>query len=98
MVAGSRVFNLFAYGGRSQSVNYVVVTPEDTPPETITAAWAYAVRYTAKGLDLPDYERAVEMLSKRHASWIIVQSGLINVQVELAKADDDRPEAGYSDT
>jgi hypothetical protein len=95
--AVDRVFNLRNYGN-SQPSSYIVITPEHTATEAVRAAWSYAVRYTAKGLDLPDYEKAAELLAKRHPSWTVLQSRLVDVPVELAKADSDVPEAGRSDT
>ena len=93
-----RVFNLLTYGGRAEPTIYIVITPEHTSNDVVTAAWSYAVRYTAKGLDLPNYQAAAEMLTQRHPSWTIIQSRLTNVSVNLAKADSDVPEGGHSDT
>ncbi len=97
MEAVDRVFNLRSYGNSKPS-SYIVITPEHTPFASVRAAWSYAVRYTAKGLDLPDYEKAAEMLAKRHPSWTIPRSQLVDVSVELAEAEKDMPEAGHSDT
>jgi hypothetical protein len=50
------------------------------------------VRYTAKGLDLPDHEAAAHLLHQRHPSWTIVESQVIATGVNLALADQDTPE------
>lgn len=47
----------------------IILTPEPIADETMVAAWTYALRFSAKGLDLPDYEAALELLIKRHPSW-----------------------------
>ena len=67
MESVDRIFNLFEYG-RSQPASYVVITPVSTTIDTVVAAWSYAVRYTAKGIDLPNYEAAAELLMTRHPS------------------------------
>ena len=86
-----RVFNLVTYGNNQPSM-YVVIAPTSTELESVIAAWSYAVRYTAKGLDLPDYEAASKMFAQRHPSWTVIQSRISNVPVTLAKADSDMPE------
>lgn len=86
-----RVFNLMAYG-TNQPTMYVAITPTSTQLEVVVAAWSYAVRYTAKGLDLPDYEEAVKMLIQRHPSWTAFESRINNIAVTLAKAETDVPE------
>jgi hypothetical protein len=91
------VFNLLSYGGRNEPSLYIAITPEHTSNEVVTAAWSYVVRYTAKGLDLPDYPAAIAMLAERHPSWTILQSRLTNINVNLAKADSDVPEGGQTE-
>lgn len=98
MEARDRVFNLQCYGGRNEASTYVVITPEHTTTEVVTAAWSYVVRYSAKGLDLPDYEAAAALLMQRHPSWTIVQSRIVNIPVNLATAETDVPEGGQSAT
>ena len=88
-----RIFNLSPYGGSVQ-FNFVVITPENTTTQTVQAAWAYALRYTAQGLDLPDHEAAINLLKERHPSWTIVESKIHAVAVNLALADQDEPENG----
>jgi hypothetical protein len=83
-----RLFNLQAYGIRTQ-LHYVVITPEGTDPNMVYAAWAYAVRYTAKGLDLPDHEAAIRLMMQRHPSWKLINSIVQNVPIDLSRADQD---------
>lgn len=91
------VFVLQPYGGASPKQNpfsYVVIVPEGVTTQQVTAAWAYAVRYTARGLDLPDHNAALKMFQERHPSWTVLNSLVHNVQVNLAVADQDVPENG----
>lgn len=91
------VFILQPYGGanpRKNPFNYVVIVPEGVTVQQVTAAWAYAVRYTAKGLDLPDHDAALQMFQERHPSWTVINSSVQPVQVNLAVADQDVPESG----
>lgn len=60
----------------------IVLTPEPVADETVVAAWTYALRFSAKGLDLPDYEAALELLIERHPSWEIV-----DMRVHIAHSD-----------
>jgi hypothetical protein len=87
------VFALQSYGNNRTPVNYIVITSQPVDPQIVTAAWSYAVRYTAKGIDLPDYDAAVEMMLKRHPSWKAVKSQVHSIGVNLAYADKDEPEA-----
>lgn len=86
-----RIFTLMTYG-QAQHTGFIVVTPAHEDIQKVHAAWAYAVRYTAKGLDLPDYSSAVELLKQRHPSWTIIESRVMPIQVNLAIADNDVPE------
>lgn len=86
------VFTLNSYGGGRAPLNYVVITAKPTDPQIVTAAWSYAIRYTAKGIDLPDYDAAIEMMLKRHPSWQAVKSQLQAIQVNLSVAEQDIPE------
>lgn len=85
-----QIFLLTGYGENRQQC--AVITPEPVSLEIITAAWSYAVRYTAKGLDLPDHEKAIEMLKQRHPSWKVMHTQSYPVSVNLALADKDQPE------
>lgn len=87
------VFTLIPYGNQRQNdFSYVVIVPEGISIQHVAAAWAYAVRYTAKGLDLPDHDAALEMFKQRHPSWTILNSRVISVNVNLSIADQDVPE------
>lgn len=92
MAASERLFRLQPYG-RFTPFNYVVLTPEPVDVDTVSAAWAYAIRYTAKGLDLPDHEAALQMLLKRHPSWQFIESTVPAIAINLALADTDTSEA-----
>lgn len=89
-----RVFNLQPYGSRKiEQGNLVVLTPEDVETMIVMAAWSYAVRYTAKGLDLPNYEAATKLMLQRHPSWELLQTPVASVPVNLQVADNDIPES-----
>jgi hypothetical protein len=88
----TRVFVLNAYNKPRDPIYYVVVTPEDVQSNVVAAAWAYALRYTAQGLDLPDHVSAIELLKERHPSWMVISSKVSNIPVNLALADQDTPE------
>ena len=90
-----RIYALQPYN-RENDFRYVVLLPEPQPNEVVIAAWAYAVRYTAKGLDLPDYEAAFKLMLERHPSWEIIESRCMAVKIDLSKADQDIPENGAS--
>ncbi len=89
-----RVFQLQPYGSTRGAEDFqcIVVVPESVSPEIATAAWSNAVRYTAKGLDLPDHEAAIQRLQKRHPSWIIIRSLCYGIGIDLRKADNDVPD------
>jgi hypothetical protein len=81
------------YGGiRKDEVYAVVALPEVTEADVVTAAWAYAVTFSAKGLNRPDYEAALELFKKRHPSWQILGRKFSRIELVLSKADDDIPE------
>lgn len=86
-----RVFNLRHYANQP-AVYCVVITSEDTDVTVVQAAWSYALRYTAKGLDLPDQEAALDLMQQRHPSWQFIRSNVQTVPVDLTKADGDKPE------
>ena len=85
-----QVFILQNYATSAQE--YVVITPEPLAEEIVAAAWSYAVRYTAKGLDLPDHKEAVRLMSQRHPSWQILKTTALPIGVNLRLADKDQPE------
>jgi len=89
-----RVFALQPYGKTEPGFQYLVLLPEgvNDGAHLVRAAWAYAVRYTAKGLDLPDHDKALKLLQQRHPSWTIIPGRCITTPVDLTKADDDVPE------
>lgn len=86
-------FRLRSYGNAEPQFSYILITAELVNVETVAAAWAYAVRYTAKGLDLPDHQAAMKLMLERHPSWNIVESRCVDIQVNLALAEKDVSEA-----
>jgi hypothetical protein len=89
----SRVFNLRPYANSQVPFKAVVITLQPEEAEKVFAAWAYAVRYTAKGLDLPDHSAAVALLKQRHPNWEGIETDIVTVNVDLKQADNDEPEA-----
>ncbi|MBK8032062.1 MAG: hypothetical protein IPO91_30240 [Chloroflexi bacterium] len=87
-----RIFMLQPYG-KVTNFFYVVITPKPTDAALVTAAWSYAIRYTARGLDLPDHQAAVAMLKQRHPSWEIMETKVIPTAINLAAADQDVAES-----
>jgi len=83
---------LFVIYGYHDTVHAVLSLPEVTDPEIVTAAWAYAVTFSAKGLNRPDFEAALELFKKRHPSWLILGTKFSRIELNLTKADDDIPE------
>jgi hypothetical protein len=74
-----------------------VVAPENTDRDKVVSAWAYALRHSAQGLDMPDHEAAFKLLKKQHPSWHIYRGmvGTIQVNVSnLSAADNDVAERG----
>lgn len=70
----------------------VILTPEPVRHQAVVSAWTHAVRYSAKGIDHPDYDAAVELLFKRHPSWQIVDVRAIGISPNFRKAEEDIPE------
>ena len=71
----------------------LILTPEPIAEEIMVIAWTYALRYSAKGLDLPDYDAALEMLIQRHPSWQIVDRHAHITNPDMSKSIDDVPES-----
>ncbi len=47
----------------------VIIVPEPIDSSFVSAAWSYAFQYGADGLDLPNYQRAIEIVMERHPTW-----------------------------
>lgn len=89
----SRVFTVKGAGNdRNQNIGLIIL-PEMIEMEKVCAAWSYAVRYTAKGFDVPDYDKAGKMLVQRHPTWQFVK-GVFALPAEYSShlADGDTPE------
>lgn len=69
-----------------------IIVADDTRHEVVQAAWSYAVRYTAKGLDVPDYDAAVKLMLSRHPSWRIENVHVAEVWYDPAVAENDSPD------
>lgn len=72
----------------------VLILPEPLPKHVVEAAWSYAVRYTAKGVDVPDLEAAARLMLERHPTWR-VEAGfpMGKVAYNPNRAEDDTPDA-----
>jgi hypothetical protein len=84
-----KVFQLLPYGRSTAEFHCIIVVPEAVSSEMVQAAWSNAVRYTAKGLDLPDHEAALNRLKERHPKWAVIRSLCYPATIDLRKADDD---------
>lgn len=89
----SQLWQLQPYANRDPQFKYVVLTPEPLEQPVVLAAWAYALRHTAQGLDLPDHQAALELLLERHPSWQIIEGQILTVPVQLQFAEKDEPES-----
>jgi|GEM_PF-2515395 len=89
----SQVWQLQPYANRDPQFKYAVITPEPIEQPVIMAAWAYALRHTAQGLDLPDHQAALQLMMERHPSWQVVEGQAQAVPVKLQLADQDEPES-----
>jgi hypothetical protein len=67
----------------------VIITPESVQNDDMIIAWSHALRYTAKGLDVPDYEAALASMTQRHPTWHIGSHPIINITYDASKADID---------
>jgi hypothetical protein len=79
--------------GPSRGTVAVVIIPDDVRTEVIVAAWSYAVRYSADGIDLPNYQAAVELMMQRHPTWIAAATKgyTISFDAESAELDFEEP-------
>lgn len=85
----SKEFAVYVY---KEILVAVLFVPDDVTSETAIAAWSYAVTYSAKGLNIPDYDAAVKLLKERHPNWEVRGGAFTAIKVNLAKAGDDIPE------
>jgi hypothetical protein len=79
-------------GKRLEFHGAIVMTPEAVSEEQLVIAWTYALRYSAKGLDYPDYEAALNLLIQRHPSWELIDRRAHIINPDFSKAIDDVPE------
>lgn len=77
----------------SHDIVGVVIIPEPVTADIVGAAWTYAVRYGADGLDLPNYQRAIEILMERHPTWAAytTNGGIIRYGQYQAEMDTQDP-------
>lgn len=87
----ARVFKIARpLGGSAKDHEYfVLILPEPVPWERVRDAWTHAVRYSAKGIDLPDYDAALSLLKQRHPSWEIIDSSALDVMWDTRRAGED---------
>lgn len=91
----ARIWQLIPYGNNKElrrSFIYHVLTPEPVEQARVQAAWAYALRHTAKGLDLPDHDAAIALMLERHPSWQLIEGRVGQAPVAMGLADQDEPE------
>lgn len=79
--------------GSDHSLIAVIIVPEPIEKQVVEAAWSYAVRYGADGLDLPNFERSVELLMERHPTWqaYITYGNVVRYQSNLVDLDTQDP-------
>lgn len=65
----------------------VLIAPETVENEEVVIAWSHAIRYTAKGYDVPDYDAALASIAQRHPDWHIAPHPIVTIQYNPAKAD-----------
>lgn len=66
-----------------------LLTAENISHEKVVAAWSSAVRYSAKGYDVPDYEAAIARMISKHPTWQVFREPIVPIQYDPAKADDE---------
>lgn len=84
----ARVFLLHGVH-HSPQFRATLLTPENIPPSVVVSAWSSAIRYSAKGYDVPDLEAAVVRLLSKHPTWQVLREPIIPIQYDPAKADDE---------
>jgi hypothetical protein len=73
----SRVFTAKGAGKDRNEIIGIIILPDNTEMNVVSAAWSYAVRYTAKGLDVPDYAKAGHLMIERHPTWQFIKGGVV---------------------
>lgn len=81
-----RVFIVKEVHGHPQ-YRAVIITPASVENEAVVIAWSHAVRYTAKGLDLPDYDAALVSITQRHPDWHVAPHPIVTIDYDPKKAD-----------
>lgn len=84
--------SVFILGTESYGYWGVLICPEPIDFSKANRAWSYAVRYSAKGLDVPDYEAAIKLLTERHPSWKVIPSKLPKLKYDPHEAEEDHPD------
>lgn len=90
----ARIFKLaYSVEGRDPAHLYIaVLLPEPAEWTTVRNAWTHAVRYSAKGLDLPDLPAALKLLKARHPAWEIIDTMVLDVMWDTQRAGEDVPD------
>lgn len=79
-------------GGIPQIFDAIVITPDTVDHKTVTIAWTHAVRFTADGLDKPNWEKALHKLEEFHPSWVMVRGKVAGVMVDVNNQEADQPD------
>lgn len=90
-----RVYRLLRFAGKPRTPEDtlgLIITGDDADAKKVTTAWSYALRYTARGLDVPDQEAALKMMLERHPSWNFQPRTFQDVWYTPDTADDDKPD------
>jgi hypothetical protein len=77
---------------RSSEPFGIIITPEPLDKVVVESAWSYAIRYTAKGLDIPDYPAAVQLMLQRHPSWVFISHLPQSAAYNPSFAENDTPD------
>lgn len=89
----SKIWHLVSYQG--DKVIALVILPIESDGKNVSAAWSYALTHTAKGLEHPDHDKALQLLKQRHPSWILEKPyPLGNVGYNRQVSENDVPDMG----
>lgn len=65
----------------------VIISSDSVKDDEVVIEWSHAVRYTAKGLDVPDYDAAIASIAQRHPDWRVSQHPITTIAYDPSKAD-----------
>lgn len=82
------------FGGQGDhGIVAIVIIPYEVNSEVVSAAWSYAVQFTADGLTLPNYPDAVALLLERHPTWTAAITKGYTIGFNQERAMTDIPDA-----